>query len=290
MEKNLAETKAAWIAAGQEQESLKIEAERLQRERADHEKRLLDLQTELVNAQSELKTQLIELETSQASAKELAERVSALEDLETQLIQAEKRLEEVRRDITLQMTVRDGVSALVLTLFSQRADHENLLPKLRADVQVLKTELQTLTQDKNSIMVALERVQADRHAALEQTESLLAESANLQERLTEKRDTLEAEIKARLAETNQAEARLIEITAKVAASEKRVSDLAVAQEQLTECQNALKETEVRRHAEEKALAELVKQQDRLRNELFTLEDGIRAGTGAVNDLTTKIKS
>jgi hypothetical protein len=24
--------------------------------------------------------------------------------------------------------------------------------------------------------------------------------------------------------------------------------------------------------------------------LFTLEDGIRAGTGAVNDLTTKIKS
>jgi septal ring factor EnvC (AmiA/AmiB activator) len=64
----------------------------------------------------------------------------------------------------------------------------------------------------------------------------------------------------------------------------------VAQEQLTECQNALKETEVRRHAEEKALAELVKQQDRLRNELFTLEDGIRAGTGAVNDLTTKIKS
>jgi chromosome segregation ATPase len=133
-------------------------------------------------------------------------------------------------------------------------------------------------------------VQADRHAALEQTESLLAESANLQERLTEKRDTLEAEIKARLAETNQAEARLIEITAKVAASEKRVSDLAVAQEQLTECQNALKETEVRRHAEEKALAELVKQQDRLRNELFTLEDGIRAGTGAVNDLTTKIKS
>jgi chromosome segregation ATPase len=290
MEKNLAETKAAWIAAGQEQESLKIEAERLQRERADHEKRLLDLQTELVNAQSELKTQLIELETSQASAKELAERVSALEDLETQLIQAEKRLEEVRRDITLQMTVRDGVSALVLTLFSQRAEHENLLPKLRADVQVLKTELQTLTQDKNSIMVALERVQADRHAALEQTESLLAESANLQERLTEKRDTLEAEIKARLAETNQAEARLIEITAKVAASEKRVSDLAVAQEQLTECQNALKETEVRRHAEEKALAELVKQQDRLRNELFTLEDGIRAGTGAVNDLTTKIKS
>jgi chromosome segregation ATPase len=290
MEKNLAETKAAWIAAGQEQESLKIEAERLQRERADHEKRLLDLQTELVNAQSELKTQLIELETSQASAKEVAERVSALEDLETQLIQAEKRLEEVRRDITLQMTERDGVSALVLTLFSQRAEHENLLPKLRADVQVLKTELQTLTQDKNSIMVALERVQADRHAALEQTESLLAESANLQERLTEKRDTLEAEIKARLAETNQAEARLIEITAKVAASEKRVSDLAVAQEQLTECQNALKETEVRRHAEEKALAELVKQQDRLRNELFTLEDGIRAGTGAVNDLTTKIKS
>jgi chromosome segregation ATPase len=290
MEKNLAETKAAWIAAGQEQESLKIEAERLQRERADHEKRLLDLQTELVNAQSELKTQLIELETSQASAKELAERVSALEAHEAQLIQAEKRLEEVRRDITLQMTERDGVSALVLTLFSQRAEHENLLPKLRADVQVLKTELQTLTQDKNSIMVALERVQADRHAALEQTESLLAESANLQERLTEKRDTLEAEIKARLAETNQAEARLIEITAKVAASEKRVSDLAVAQEQLTECQNALKETEVRRHAEEKALAELVKQQDRLRNELFTLEDGIRAGTGAVNDLTTKIKS
>jgi chromosome segregation ATPase len=206
------------------------------------------------------------------------------------LLEAEKRLEEVRRDITLQMTERDGVSALVLTLFSQRAEHENLLPKLRADVQVLKTELQTLTQDKNSIMVALERVQADRHAALEQTESLLAESANLQERLTEKRDTLEAEIKARLAETNQAEARLIEITAKVAASEKRVSDLAVAQEQLTECQNALKETEVRRHAEEKALAELVKQQDRLRNELFTLEDGIRAGTGAVNDLTTKIKS
>jgi chromosome segregation ATPase len=290
MEKNLAETKAAWIAAGQEQESLKIEAERLQRERADHEKRLLDLQTELVNAQSELKTQLIELETSQASAKEVAERVSALEAHEAQLLEAEKRLEEVRRDITLQMTVRDGVSALVLTLFSQRADHENLLPKLRADVQVLKTELQTLTQDKNSIMVALERVQADRHAALEQTESLLAESANLQERLTEKRDTLEAEIKARLAETNQAEARLIEITAKVAASEKRVSDLAVAQEQLTECQNALKETEVRRHAEEKALAELVKQQDRLRNELFTLEDGIRAGTGAVNDLTTKIKS
>jgi DNA repair exonuclease SbcCD ATPase subunit len=134
---------------------LKIEAERLQRERADHEKRLLDLQTELVNAQSELKTQLIELETSQASAKELAERVSALEDLETQLIQAEKRLEEVRRDITLQMTERDGVSALVLTLFSQRAEHENLLPKLRADVQVLKTELQTLTQDKNSIMVAV---------------------------------------------------------------------------------------------------------------------------------------
>jgi chromosome segregation ATPase len=290
MEKNLAETKAAWIAAGQEQESLKIEAERLQRERADHEKRLLDLQTELVNAQSELKTQLIELETSQASAKEVAERVSALEAHEAQLLEAEKRLEEVRRDITLQMTERDGVSALVLTLFSQRAEHENLLPKLRADVQVLKTELQTLTQDKNSIMVALERVQADRHAALEQTESLLAESANLQERLTEKRDTLEAEIKARLAETNQAEARLIEITAKVAASEKRVSDLAVAQEQLTECQNALKETEVRRHAEEKALAELVKQQDRLRNELFTLEDGIRAGTGAVNDLTTKIKS
>jgi chromosome segregation ATPase len=86
MEKNLAETKAAWIAAGQEQESLKIEAERLQRERADHEKRLLDLQTELVNAQSELKTQLIELETSQASAKELAERVSALEAHEAQLL------------------------------------------------------------------------------------------------------------------------------------------------------------------------------------------------------------
>ena len=290
MEKKLAETKADWIAAGQELESLKVKAERLQTERVDHEKRLPELQTELVNAQNELKTQLSELETSQASAKELAERVSTLEAHETQLLETEKRLEEVRRDLALQMTERDGVSTLVLTLLSQRAEYENLLPKLRYDVEVLQTELQTLTLDKNSMMVALEGVQADRHAALEQTESLRAESANLQKRLTDKIETLEVEIKARLAETNQAEARLVEITTKVAASEKRVSDLAVAQEQLTETQNALNETEARRHAEEKALIELVKQQDGLRNELITLEDGIRAGTSQVIDLTKKIKS
>jgi chromosome segregation ATPase len=136
----------------------------------------------------------------------------------------------------------------------------------------------------------LERVQADRQAAVEQTESLRAESANLQKLLTEKRGTLEAEMKTKLAEANQAEARLREITAKVIASEKRVSDLAVAQKQFTESQAALKETESRRQIEEKALADLIRQQERLRKELITLEDGIRAGTGQVNDLTKKIKS
>lgn len=290
MEKKLAESRVACLAAGQELEVIKGETGRLKAERADHENRLPTLRDELVRAQTELKAQLIELDTSRARAKELTERVSALEARETDLLQAEKRLEEVRRDLTRQMTERDGVSTLVQTLLSQRVEHETLIPSLRADVQVLKTELQTLTQDKKSIMAALERVQADRQAALEQTESLRSESANLQKLLTEKRGTLEAEMKTRLAEINQAEARLREVTAKVLASEKRVSDLAVAQKQFTESQAAFRETELRRQTEEKALAEVLKQQERLRKELITLEDGIRAGTGQVNDLTKKIKS
>jgi chromosome segregation ATPase len=289
-EKNLTEAKAACAVAGKDLEAIRIETKRLSDERGDHEKRLPVLRADLTKAHTDLTAKLIELASSETRAKGLSLQVSQLEARETELLQAEKRLDEVRRELTHHTSERDNISPLVQGLLSQRVEHETLLPGLRADVQVLKTELQTLMDDKKSTLAALERVQRDRQAAVEQTESLRAESANLQKLIAEKRGTLDSELKVKVAEANQAEAKLREITAKMEASEKRLNDLALVQKQLAESQAALKETEARRQTEDKTLAELHKQQEKLRKELITLEDGVRAGTGQVNDLAKKIKA
>lgn len=168
-------------------------------------------------------------------------------------------------------------------------ESEELLNSLRTEVQLLKKELQALSQDKLTTSAALERVQSDRNAASAQLESLRAEYSTLQKILSEAQLAQEAAQKAQQTQADQAEARLKELNDKAATAEKRAAELADVQKQLSEAQAIFQETEKLRQHEEQALAGLTKQQETFKKELITLEQRIHTSRLQMNELANQVK-
>jgi chromosome segregation ATPase len=147
-----------------------------------------------------------------------------------------------------------------------------------------------LLKDKKITAGALEKAQTERNAASEQVATLRAEAVQLDQLLQDKRTNLESETKLKLAEFNQAEAKLREITARVTAAEKRVHDLADVEKNLQSAALALQNSEKQRLAEDKTVSELKSEQDKLRKDITLLDDGLKAGQMQLADLTKKAKA
>ncbi|MEQ1750498.1 MAG: nucleotide exchange factor GrpE, partial [Prosthecobacter sp.] len=289
-EKKLNETKGTLIKATQDMDKAQSETKRLQDERADHEKRLPTLRAESETVQANLAAKLKELALSDARFTGLNQQVKDLDVRLKELKSAEVAMEKTQLEVTRLTAERDTINTFVATLLTQREDHEKILPGLRADVDVLRTELRTLTQDKQSTVNALEKVQAERNAVSDQATVLRTEVTQLEKLLNDKRGTLEAETKTKLAEANQAEATLREVSAKVAAAEKRAIELVEIEKRLSSATITLKDTENQRLAEEKALATLASQQEKMRKDLAMLEESAKSTQVQIAELTKKAKT
>ncbi len=289
-EKKLNEAKGAEIKATQDMDKAQSETKRLQDERADHEKRLPTLRAESEMLQSNLAIKLKELVMSDARLTGLNQQVKDLDVRLKEMKAAEVAMEKTQLEVTRLTGERDTINLVVATLLTQREDHEKILPGLRADVDVLRTELRTLTQGKQATVNALEKVQAERNSVSEQAVALRTEVTQLEKLLNDRRGTLEAETKTKLAEANQAETKLHEVIAKVAAAEKRAIELAEIEKRLSSATSTLKDTENQLLAEEKALATLAGQQEKTRKDLAMLEESTKSTQMQISELTKKAKA
>lgn len=289
-EKQLVEAKAALLTANLDLEKAQTESARLREERADHEKRLPGLRVELEKTQSDIALKAKDLAATETRCNTLAQQVVDFESRLIELKNAEATLAKTQAEITRLSGERETLNTFVSTLLTQRDDHEKILPGLKADVEILRTELQTLAQDKKNTSSALEKAQTERNAAAEQAATLRAEAATLDKLLQDKRSNLETETKTKLAEANQAEAKLRELTARVIAGEKRVQELSEIEKTLQIARQALQDNEKQRLTEEKSVSELTRQQDKLRKDITLLDDGLKAGQVQLADLSKKAKA
>lgn len=288
-ENKLGETKAALIFATQEFEKAKAEAQRLNDERIDHEKRLPSLREETSKLQMVVAENLKLIATTEVRIKGLTQQAKDLETKIVELNNAEANLEKANLEVIKLRSEKETINDFVANLLAQREEHEAILPGLKADVEVLKTEVRTLGQDKQSTAAALEKAQVDRRAASEQAEALRLEAVNLDKLLNDKRNNLEAETKTKLAEANNAEAKLREVIAKVTAAENRALELATVEKQLATAVQACKDSEKLRQTEEIAAAELTSQQEKSRKDLAVMELTIKETNLQIAELTKKLK-
>ena len=288
-ENKLGETKAALIFATQEFEKAKAEAQRLNDERIDHEKRLPSLREETSKLQMVVAENLKLIATTEVRIKGLTQQAKDLETKIVELNNAEANLEKANLEVIKLRSEKETINDFVANLLAQREEHEAILPCLKADVEVLRTEVRTLGQDKQSTAAALEKAQVDRRAASEQAEALRLEAANLDKLLNDKRNNLEAETKTKLAEANNAEAKLREVIAKVTAAENRALELATVEKQLATAVQACKDSEKLRQTEEIAAAELTSQQEKSRKDLAVMELTIKETNLQIAELTKKLK-
>ncbi len=288
-ENKLGETKAALIFATQEFEKAKAEAQRLNDERIDHEKRLPSLREETSKLQMVVAENLKLIATTEVRIKGLTQQAKDLETKIVELNNAEANLEKANLEVIKLRSEKETINDFVVNLLAQREEHEAILPGLKADVEVLRTEVRTLGQDKQSTAAALEKAQVDRRAASEQAEALRLEAVNLDKLLNDKRNNLEAETKTKLAEANNAEAKLREVIAKVTAAENRALELATVEKQLATAVQACKDSEKLRQTEEIAAAELTSQQEKSRKDLAVMEQTIKETNLQIAELTKKLK-
>ena len=288
-ENKLGETKAALIFATQEFEKAKAEAQRLNDERIDHEKRLPSLREETSKLQMVVAENLKLIATTEVRITGLTQQAKDLETKIVELNNAEANLEKANLEVIKLRSEKETINDFVANLLAQREEHEAILPGLKADVEVLRTEVRTLGQDKQSTAAALEKAQVDRRAASEQAEALRLEAANLDKLLNDKRNNLEAETKTKLAEANNAEAKLREVIAKVTAAENRALELATVEKQLATAVQACKDSEKLRQTEEIAAAELTSQQEKSRKDLAVIELTIKETNLQITELTKKLK-
>ena len=288
-EHKLGETRAALITATQDFEKAKAETQRFNDERMDHEKRLPSLRQETSKLQLDLAENLKSIATTEVRITGLTQQAKDLETKLGELKNAEVDLEKAKLEINKLGIEKETLNGFVASLLAEREEHEAVLPGLKAEVEVLKTEVRSLAQDKQSTAAALEKSHADRRAASEQAEALRLEVINLEKLLNDKRCNLEAETKTKLAEANNAEAKLREVTAKVTAAEKRALELAAVEEQLATTIQACKDSEKLRQSEEKAAAELKFQQEKSRKDLAAVELTIKETNLQIAELTKKLK-
>jgi chromosome segregation ATPase len=288
-ENKLGETKAALIIATQEFKKAKAEAQRLNDERIDHEKRLPSLREETSKLQFDLAENLKSIATTEVRITGLTQQAKDLGTKLVELNNAEANLEKAKLEINKLGIEKETINGFVASLLTEREEHEAILPGLKADVEVLRTEVRILGQDKQNTAAALEKAQVDRRAASEQAEALRLEAVNLDKLLNDKRNNLETETKNKLAEANNAEAKLREVTAKVTAAENRALELATVEKQLATAIQACKDSEKLRQTEEKVAAELISQQAKSRKDLAVIQQTIKETNLQIAELTKKLQ-
>lgn len=259
----------------------------LAEENAEAEKRVTALRTETDRLQGEMAARLKELTESEVKTLALREEVAALQNSAKDLTTVQADLELARQNLVRTNDDQEKLSELVTSLVLQREDYEQTLPGLRNETEAAKTTLTTLVRDKEQTEASLEKAQADRNAALHETEKLRAESAALERLLTENRSSLETETRTKVAEAEAAVARLGELQGKIATCEKRAAELAEIESRLDTALERVREAEKRRVNEEKALAELAQQQEAHRKEVARLENEARGFNGRLAELVSK---
>lgn len=288
-EKKLAEKQTALTAANQEFEKVQADLKRLMTECSEHESRLPALRSEAEKLQSDLAAKLKEQGTSESRVKELEQQAKDLESKVKEHEGIQAKLEESRSALTQVTGEHEKLTSILAPLILQRAEYDQTLPALKAEAEALRAELNHLIRDKQATSVALEKAQKDRKAAFEQAEALRAESGNLEKLLNDKRSNLEAETKTKLAEANAADARLRDLQTQITEGEKRAAELSEVQKQLNNAVQGVKEAEKQRLVEEKALADLAKQQENLRKEIAKQTADTQLATGQITELTKKAK-
>ncbi len=289
-EKKLADTQASLVLAVQELDKTQAENQRLQAEKGEHEKRVPALRLEAEKLQAEVAGKLKDLVAGESRVAALSQQTADLENRVKELAEVQKKLAETRAALDEATSEHSKVNVLLPPLVRLRQEHEQVLPGLKSEIEGLRAELATLMRDKQATAGALEKAQNDRKLAFEQTEALRLEAANLNKLLTDKRSQLESETQAKLAEASAAESRLRELEAKVAAGEKRTAELSEVDRRLANAVSGVREAEKQRLTEEKALADLARQQENLRKDLTRSETESKVLTAHVAELGKKART
>lgn len=258
--------------------------------REEHQQQVGSLESEHRKLTEQITRHHYDITEAEKRQGELRIQIAAQESRLGELGDTEKKVAEGKAAVIAAQDQLEKIRSEVQPLQTQREEYEKLLPGLKADVEIVRTELNTLLRDKQSTVTALEKVQSDRKYAADQVDSLRTELTNLEKLLGDKRNSLEAETKAKLAEANVADARLRELQAKIEAGEKRTAELAAIEKQLGGVVQSAKDAEKQRLAEERALADLMKQQDSLRRDIVKLTDDGQTAVVYLADQTKKAKA
>ena len=173
----------------------------------------------------------------------------------------------------------EALQVTISRLIDEKSMHDATLMELPQKISTANASLAEVetkladTSTKHQQALAAEHESIASRVAAEQAATLLkTESANLEKLISEKRSSLDGELKAKLDEAQAVECKLAKVHTKVADAEKRLAELKDVDTRLADAGKALKEAEKQRLAEEKALAELAKRQEKLREEAAIVKD------------------
>lgn len=247
--------------------------------------------------QERVATRQKEIVVGEARVAELTQQAAGLEQRVKELTDMGRQHAEVKGTLATATQERDRLLTENQRLAKERADLETLLPELRAtatqaraEVDNLKAELASLAQERDAATTVLKESLVQRKEAEAAVQALQIESSNLDKILGDKRSNLEAETKVKLAEATAAETRLKGIQERITIAEKRLLELADVEARIASTTQTWRDVERQRQTEEKALADLLREQERLRKEWVTVEAGLRNINAQLAEATRNVKA